>query len=99
MRTCGVDFTPFWEFVAGPLHAGTFGPKALDNTFGPQVVFQSVSDEMKPNRPPSEKLQFFGSVRVDGKSDVMTVSLYNLEGSKIYGVDLAPARRNAQKSL
>ncbi len=22
------DFDPFWEFVAGPLHAGTFGPGA-----------------------------------------------------------------------
>jgi ABC transporter, phosphonate, periplasmic substrate-binding protein/PhoD-like phosphatase len=27
------DFNPFWEFVAGPLHAGTFGPNKLDNTF------------------------------------------------------------------
>ena len=29
------DFEPFWEFVSGPLHAGTFGPNALDMTFGP----------------------------------------------------------------
>ena len=25
------DFEPFWEFVSGPLHAGTFGPNELDN--------------------------------------------------------------------
>ena len=31
------EFDPFWEFVAGPLHAGTFGPNALDKTFGPEV--------------------------------------------------------------
>lgn len=86
------DFTPFWEFVAGPLHAGTFGPNQLDNTFGPQVVFNSVPDDLKPNRPPSEGLQFFGSVRVDGKTEVMTVNLYNLEGAKLYGVDLEPTR-------
>jgi alkaline phosphatase D len=84
------DFAPFWEFVAGPLNAGTFGPNDLDNTFGPQVVFKSIPDEMKPKRPPSDGLQFFGSVRVDGKTEVMTVSLYNLEGAKIYGVNLEP---------
>ena len=26
-RARGVDFDPFWEFVAGPIHAGTFGPE------------------------------------------------------------------------
>ncbi|TNY05905.1 alkaline phosphatase, partial [Escherichia coli] len=26
------DFDPFWEFVAGPLNAGSFGPNPLDNT-------------------------------------------------------------------
>lgn len=29
------DFEPFWEFVSGPLHAGTWAPGQLDNTFGP----------------------------------------------------------------
>ncbi|WP_292443296.1 alkaline phosphatase D family protein [Methylibium sp.] len=33
------DFEPFWEFVAGPLNAGSFGPGTLDNTFGRQAVF------------------------------------------------------------
>ena len=33
------DFLPFWEFVSGPLNAGTFGPGELDGTFGPQVVY------------------------------------------------------------
>jgi alkaline phosphatase D len=84
------DFTPFWEFVSGPLNAGTFGPNELDNTFGPQVKFQSVPQDMKPNRPPTEGLQFFGTVRVDGASDVMTVALYNLAGDKIYAIDLEP---------
>src|SRR5688572_8709914 len=31
------EFNPFWEFIAGPLHAGTFGPSQLDDTFGPDV--------------------------------------------------------------
>src|SRR3569623_1263188 len=33
------EFEPFWEFVAGPLHAGSFGPNKLDITFGPEVRF------------------------------------------------------------
>ena len=34
------DFEPFWEFVSGPLHAGTWAPAELDNTFGPKAMFQ-----------------------------------------------------------
>ena len=86
------DFSPFWEFVAGPLHAGTFGPSALDNTFGPDVRFSSVPAGMLPNRPPSEGLQFFGFVRIEGKTGVMTVDLRNLAGQTIYSVDLEPER-------
>src|SRR5207245_3264606 len=37
------DFEPFWEFVSGPIHAGTFVLNQLDNTFGPQVVFPNDS--------------------------------------------------------
>ena len=36
------EFAPFWEFVSGPLNAGTFGPGKLDNTFGPKVVFHKA---------------------------------------------------------
>jgi phosphodiesterase/alkaline phosphatase D-like protein len=84
------DFTPFWEFAAGPLHAGTFGPNTLDKTFGPEVKFLSIPEGLRANRPPSEGLQFFGQVKIDGKSDVMTVSFHNLQGAKIYGVELPP---------
>jgi alkaline phosphatase D len=63
------DFKPFWEFVAGPLNAGTFGPGQMDQTFGPEVRFRSIPDGMKQNRPPTDGLQFFGSVRVHGTSD------------------------------
>lgn len=84
------DFIPFWEFVAGPLNSGTFGPNELDNTFGPQVKFQSVATGMKANRSPKEGLQFFGTVKIDGDTQVMTIALYNQEGNKLYSVDLSP---------
>lgn len=85
-------FDPFWEFVAGPLHAGTFLPTPLDATFGPEVKFVSVPPDMKPNRPPSEGLQFFGRGAIAAGSEELTVSLHDREGRQLYSVDLAPAR-------
>ncbi len=84
------DFDPFWEFVAGPMHAGTFGPSDLDPTFGPEVKFQSIPPGMKPNRPPSDGLQFFGTVHVRGKKGPMTVALHDIEGKTLYSVGLDP---------
>lgn len=86
------DFLPFWEFVAGPMNAGTFGPGTLDNTFGPEVKFHSVPPGMQPNRPPSAGLQFFGTVRIDGANSVLSVTLHNLEGRALYRVELEPQR-------
>jgi len=83
-------FPPFWEFVAGPIHAGTFGPNELDATFGPQIRFQSVSQGMAQNRPPSEGLQFFGVGEIDGATEVLTVSLRDLSGAVLFTVDLEP---------
>jgi alkaline phosphatase D len=84
------DFNPFWEFVAGPLQAGTFGPNKTDNTFGLQVKYNSVPEGTQANTPPTAGLQFFGTAKIDGKSDVMTVSLHNLQGEHLYAVELVP---------
>ena len=85
------EFTPFWEFVAGPLHAGTFGPGELDPTFGPRVEFCSLPPGTPPNSPPSAGLQFFGLARIDAKTKSLTVSLHNIEGNTVYSVELHPA--------
>jgi alkaline phosphatase D len=85
------DFTPFWEFVSGPLNAGTFGPNALDPTFGPEVRFQRVAD--RPNQPPSDGLQFFGHVTIDGPTQTMTVQLRDLTGAVLHQEQLDPARK------
>lgn len=86
------DFESFWEFVGGPLNAGTFGPNKLDNTFGPEARFVSVPEGLKPNRPPTEGMQFFGQVRLDGKTEALTVSLHNLVGTTLYSIDLLPTK-------
>ncbi len=83
------DFDPFWEFVSGPINAGSFGPGDMDDTFGPQVVYQK-SPEGKPNLPPTEGLQFFGHVRINGETEVMTVTLKDIENKSLYTVDLDP---------
>jgi alkaline phosphatase D len=78
------DFDPFWEFIAGPAHAGTFSAGELDMTFGPEVKFKGVPADLKPNRPPDEGLQFFGLCEVDPHTRALTVSLNNTAGRRIF---------------
>ena len=91
-RAAFTEFHPFWEFVAGPAHAGTFGPSPLDRTFGPQVKFIGIPPGMKGNRPPSDGLQFFGTLRVDAKTHALTATLRNAAGETLYKVELPPER-------
>jgi alkaline phosphatase D len=85
------DFNPFWEFVAGPLHASTYGPNTLDSTFGPKVRWASPASG-KRRRSPADGAQYFGAVRIDARSSVMTVRLHDLTGTKLYEVELPPSR-------
>jgi alkaline phosphatase D len=85
------NFRPFWEFVAGPLHAATGAPAALDDTFGPEVRFISVPQNQDPAGPVGG-LQFFGMVAISAATRVMTVHLHNLNGDTLYSVELEPER-------
>ncbi len=82
------DFNPFWEFVAGPAHAGTFGPAPLDGTFGPEVRFSGVPPDLPPNRPPSAGLQFFGVLEADPRTGVLSVALVNAAGRRVFTAEL-----------
>jgi len=82
------DFEPFWEFVSGPIHAGSFPQNQLDNTFGPQLVY--VKAPSAPNQPPSEGLQFFGHVAIDGATQVMTVTLKDRDDRALWSTTLEP---------
>ena len=90
-RAAFTEFDPFWEFVSGPLHAGTFGPNPLDPTFGPEVVFQKAPPPGQFNLSPAAGYQFFGQVDIDGASEVMTVRLKDLEGATLFRQELTPA--------
>ena len=87
-RAAFTEFSPFWEFVAGPLHAGTFAPGAMDPTFGPEVKFTGTSPDTKPNRPPSDGLQFFGTLTIDARTRALTVKLHNLAGKVLFSIEL-----------
>ena len=86
------DFDGFWEFVAGPLHAGSFGPNALDATFGPQVVFSKAPPAGQVNLSPFAGLQFFGEVNVEPQGHTLTVDLRDIEGQAVFTRTLSAQR-------
>ncbi|WP_434149476.1 alkaline phosphatase D family protein [Methylocaldum gracile subsp. desertum] len=82
------DFSPFWEFVAGPLNAGSFGPNTTDGTFGPQVVFAKAPPAGQANLSPYAGLQFFGEVNINRKTHELTVDLKDLYGASVFSKTL-----------
>jgi alkaline phosphatase D len=87
------DFEPFWEFISGPLHAGTWTPQPLDNTFGPRAVFaKGCSDGQPDDLAPYFGLQFFGHVTIDGATEVMTVTLKDVDDRDLWSVRIEPRR-------
>ena len=78
-RAAFTKFNPFWEFVAGPINAGTFGPNDLDATFGPSAEF--VEAALYPNMPPTEGRQYYGVV--DASHRDLTVTLKNISGATL----------------
>ena len=89
-RAAFQDFEPFWEFVSGPIHAGTFGPGELDMTFGPEVRYVKAPAEGQVNLPPSAGFQFFGLVDIDGDSGQMTVRLMDRADTELWSITLDP---------
>jgi alkaline phosphatase D len=85
------DFDPFWQFVSGPLHAGAFGPNALDATFGPQQMF--VKAPPVADSSPATEYQFFGQVSIDAGTRAMTVRLRDNSGAVLWATDLEPQPR------
>ncbi|SHN74193.1 alkaline phosphatase D family protein [Bradyrhizobium erythrophlei] len=83
------EFSPFWEFVAGPLHAGTGSQNGLDNTFGPEVKFVKAA-AAGAVLSPSDGYQFFGHVRIEGTTGQMTVTLRDRNDVALWSTVLDP---------
>jgi alkaline phosphatase D len=88
-RAAFKDFDPFWEFVAGPINAGSFGPNDMDLTFGPEVVFSKAG--YTNQSPRTGEGQFFGHVELD-EDDTFTVSLRDAAETVLWRKALRPRR-------
>jgi alkaline phosphatase D len=84
------DFTPFKEFVIGPVHAGAFGTNAVDSSFGPQTEFlRAPSTEGLPQNAPPPYLQSFGAFEVSRQGE-LTVRIHDITGEILYEEQLQP---------
>jgi alkaline phosphatase D len=90
------DFVPFYEFISGPLHAGTWAPGILDNTFGPQVLYANGCEG--ENLAPCFGKQFFGHVAIDGTTRAMTVTLKDVADQALWAIEIPPARQPLPES-
>lgn len=81
-------FHPFWEFVAGPLHAISGDPKPLDPTFGPELRFQWAPSPGQGGLAPWDGLQSFGSVELDSAREALVVRIHDLRGTEKYEVEI-----------
>lgn len=80
-----------WEIVAGPLHAGGFGPNPLDPTFGPRVAYSNVGPGAPIGRAPDAASQTFGEVEIDPRSRALTVRLFDAAGRRLWAKTLPAA--------
>lgn len=87
------EFTPFWELIAGPLHAMGYGPNLLDPTLGPRVVWQGV-----PAGPPQPRAATlpgccnFGALHIDGRTGVLRASWRDADGKILHEMEVQPER-------
>jgi alkaline phosphatase D len=91
-RATGANFDPFWEFVAGPINAGTgsIDGNPLDPTFGPEVVHATVPTRLADPSPRSGN-QFFGFGAIEPRTRVLRMAIHDLDGRERFAVDLEPA--------
>lgn len=80
-RAAFKDFLPFWELVAGPMHAQTFWANPLDDTFGPEREWISATPGQGPGPGnPQNGEQYMGLLAIDGKTRALTVTWIDARG-------------------
>jgi alkaline phosphatase D len=87
-RAAFKEFSPFWEFISGPLHAGGFGPNKLDKTFGPEYRWKRAP--AKSGDGPGHGYAMFGSVRIDAKTKGMRVAQHGIDGKELWAQEIEP---------
>jgi len=84
------DFEPFWEFVSGPLHAGTWAPANWTIRSVRRRCSKGLHGGTRRKSRTLFCLQFFGRVDIDGRSEVMTVTLKDVDNQDLWSVDIEP---------
>ncbi|MBX3227124.1 MAG: alkaline phosphatase D family protein [Labilithrix sp.] len=84
------DFDPFWELIAGPLHAAHFPANPLDDTFGPEAEWTSAGEHFRGT--PADGEQYFGLLAIDGKTHALTVTFADARGHDTHRLTLPAAR-------
>lgn len=89
-RAATKGFSPFHELVAGPMHAGAFPQKPLDETFGPEVLWSNAGPTTMSS-PADPTSQTFGLARVEGRSGTMIVRFVDGTGRTLHELRLVPS--------
>ena len=86
------DFEPFWEFVSGPAACRHLGVRRRSTTRSVRAaVYQKgCSAEQGENLAPCFGLQFFGHVAIDGATEVMTVTLKDVDDRDLWSTRIEP---------
>ncbi len=83
------DFDRSGNLSPAPLNAGTFGPSALANTFGPQVIFQKTRPGPICLHLPA--CSFSDKWDIDARSAELTVSQKDIDGASVFTQKLRPS--------
>lgn len=76
------DFDPFYELIAGPMHATAFGRKELDDTFGPELEWCSV--DWNERGSPADGKQWFGVLELVPERPDLLVRFVNAFGNEVH---------------
>jgi len=88
-RAAFKDFDPFWELIAGPLHAAAFPANEIDDTFGPEPEWTSAGELYRGT--PADGEQYFGLLAIDGKTHHLTVTFADARGRDSHRLEIPAA--------
>ena len=94
-RAAAKDFDPFWEFVAGPAHAGTFAPGVARRARSVPRCGSAACRRPAAESPAEPGLQFFGLLEAEPGTRALTVSFVNTAGTRVFTHQLEAARSSS----
>ena len=85
------DFEPFWEFVSGPAPRRHLrSQRARQHVRAAARLHEGADQGAGPEPVAGAGLQFFGHVAIDGATEVMTVTLKDVDDRALWSTKLEP---------